>query len=130
MDELRGRCAKLDALGIDEFRFTGPGTDLTIGLPPDHRWLTAALTSRRGVGHVINLPTEEVATSPDPGRAEVRIRSTRPLALGGTIVRDLEMRLAGGRIPRGARPEHLDHAHRLHGRRPGRHGQRTRPRRP
>ena len=49
-----------------------------------------------GIKHVPNLPTEEVFACPDWRRTEGTVRSTRPLALGGTIVRDLEMRFEGG----------------------------------
>jgi aminopeptidase len=45
---------------------------------------------------VANLPTEEVFACPDWRRTEGTVRSTRPLSLGGTIVRDLEMRFEGG----------------------------------
>jgi aminopeptidase len=51
-----------------------------------------------GIYHVPNLPTEEVFTSPDWRRTEGMVRSTRPLHLGGTIVRDLELRFAGGEV--------------------------------
>jgi aminopeptidase len=44
------------------------------------------------------MPTEEVFTTPDRTRADGTIRSTYPLQLGGTIVRDLEFRMEGGRI--------------------------------
>jgi len=47
---------------------------------------------------VPNMPTEEVFTTPDRRRAEGTVRSTRPLQLGGTVVRDLEFRLEDGRI--------------------------------
>ena len=43
-----------------------------------------------------NLPTEEVFACPDWRRTEGTVRSTRPLQLGGTIVRDLEMRFEHG----------------------------------
>jgi aminopeptidase len=39
-----------------------------------------------------------VFTLPDLRRTEGTVRSTRPLALGGTVVRDLELRFEGGRI--------------------------------
>ena len=51
-----------------------------------------------GQTHVPNLPTEEVFTSPDLRRAEGTVRSTLPLVIQGTIVRDLELRFAGGEI--------------------------------
>jgi aminopeptidase len=50
-----------------------------------------------GIRHIANLPTEEVFAPPDWRRTEGTVRSTRPLALGGTIVRDLEMRFEAGR---------------------------------
>ena len=43
-----------------------------------------------------NLPTEEVFNCPDWRRTEGTVRSTRPLSLGGTIVRDLELRFSAG----------------------------------
>ncbi len=51
-----------------------------------------------GAFHVPNMPTEEVFTTPGRRRAEGTIRSTLPLQLGGTAVRDLGFRLSGGRI--------------------------------
>jgi aminopeptidase len=44
------------------------------------------------------MPTEEVFTCPDWRRVEGTVRSTRPLALGGTVVRDLEVRFESGEI--------------------------------
>ena len=43
------------------------------------------------------MPTEEVFTSPDRRRTEGVVRSTKPLALSGNVVRDLEIRFEGGR---------------------------------
>ena len=90
------RCAQLDEQALDAIRFTGPGTDLTVGLLAGSRWTGGAITTADGVQHVPNLPTEEVFNCPDWRRTEGIVRSTRPLSLGGTVVRDLEMRFAGG----------------------------------
>ena len=95
-ETLRRRCEQLDALAFDAIRFTGPGTDLTVGLLPGARWLGGGIETVDGIKHVPNLPTEEVFACPDWRRTEGTVRSTRPLALGGTIVRDLEMRFEGG----------------------------------
>ena len=43
------------------------------------------------------MPTEEVFTSPDRRRTEGVVRSTKPLALAGNVVRDLEIRFEAGR---------------------------------
>jgi aminopeptidase len=44
------------------------------------------------------MPTEEVFTTPDSRRTEGFVRSTRPLALYGQIVKGLEVRFEAGRI--------------------------------
>jgi aminopeptidase len=98
LDRLRERAAALDERRFDAIRFTGPGTDLLVGLSDRHRWLTAAEVSVEGVPHVVNVPTEEVYTTPDRRRTEGIVRSTFPLALGGTIVRGLELRFEAGRV--------------------------------
>ena len=92
----RARCAQLDALAFDALHFDGPGTDLTVGLLPESRWIGGGIETREGIPHVPNLPTEEVFTCPDWRRTEGTVRSTRPLALGGTVVRDLEVKFANG----------------------------------
>ena len=96
IDRLRARAAALDERQFDAIRFVGPGTDLTVGLSDRHRWLTAAEETVDGVPHLVNVPTEEVYTTPDRRRTEGTVRSTFPLALGGTIVRGLELRFSGG----------------------------------
>ena len=45
-----------------------------------------------------NLPTEEVYTSPDRRRTEGVVAATRPLSLGGLVVRDLELRFHDGPV--------------------------------
>ena len=98
IERLRERAALLDERRFRTLRFTGPGTDLRVGLDPSHRWLTAAESSINGVPHLVNVPTEEVYTTPDRRLTEGTVRSTFPLALGGSIVRGLELRFAAGKI--------------------------------
>ncbi len=88
---LNGRC-------FDSIRFRGPGTDLVVGLLPDSYWHAADSKTTFGQRFVPNLPTEEVFATPDRLRAEGVVRSTRPLALEGSIARDLELRFEAGRI--------------------------------
>jgi aminopeptidase len=96
VDKLHARCRQLDAAAFDAVHFVGPGTDLTVGLLPGARWSGGGLETTGGIRHVPNLPTEEVFACPDWRRTEGTVRSTRPLQLGGTIVRDLELRFEGG----------------------------------
>jgi aminopeptidase len=91
------RADLLTSRRFDAIRFRGPGTDLTVGLLPGSTWRAAQDETSWGQKHVPNVPTEEVFTTPDARRTEGVVRSTRPLALMGTIVRDLEIRFEGGR---------------------------------
>jgi aminopeptidase len=98
VDELSLRCAALDEQRFDALHYLGAGTDLYVGLPPGHRWVTALLQARSGVTHIAALPSEEIFTAPDPARTEGTVRASKPLALGGTVVEDLELRFANGSI--------------------------------
>jgi aminopeptidase len=92
------RAAVLNELRIDAIHFRGPGTDLQVGLLPESRWQGVESETAQGLPYVANMPTEEVFTTPDARRTEGHVRSTRPLALYGRIVRGLEVRFEGGRI--------------------------------
>lgn len=97
---LETRAETLNQMRLDSIRYEGPGTNLTVGLLPESRWLGPTVTSRRGRRHVCNVPTEEVYTTPDPTRADGVIRATRPVVLAGTIVEGLELTFADGQIQR------------------------------
>ena len=92
------RARRLNELQVDTLRFSGPGTDLTVGLLPESRWQGCESETSEGIPYVANMPTEEVFTTPDSRRTEGVVRSTRPLALYGRIVRGLEVRFEAGRI--------------------------------
>jgi aminopeptidase len=98
VDKLRRRAMQLNDLQLDSLHYAGPGTDLTVGVLQDHRWLGGGVETTYGAFHVPNMPTEEVFTTPDRNRADGEIRSTYPLQLGGSIVRDLSFTMEGGRI--------------------------------
>jgi aminopeptidase len=93
--KLKERAALLNERRFDALHYRGPGTDLTVGLHPASQWQAASDVSR-GIEHVANMPTEEVFTTPDSRRVEGVVRSTLPLQIQGTIVRDLVVRFEGG----------------------------------
>ena len=95
---LEERASVLNERGFDHLRFRGPHTDLTVGLIPGSTWCTALDETVEGRRHVVNMPTEEVFTTPHRLRTEGFVRSTMPLALSGNIVRDLELRFEEGRV--------------------------------
>jgi aminopeptidase len=97
-DTLAGVARRLSERDFDALHYEGPGTDLTVGLLPGARWQAARFETVDGIEHMPNLPTEEVFTTPDPGRTEGQATSTKPLVLiDGTVVRNLRVRFEGGR---------------------------------
>ncbi len=79
-------------------KYTGPGTDLTIGLADGHAWRGGASTARNGITCNANLPTEEVFTTPHRLRVDGTVRSTKPLSYNGTLIEGIEVRFEGGKI--------------------------------
>ena len=98
MDRLDRRAAALNERRFDALHYRGPGTDLTVGLLEQARWLSARFKTAGGIEFVPNMPTEEVFTTPDCRRADGVIAASRPLALAGDIVEGLRVTLEHGRI--------------------------------
>jgi aminopeptidase len=98
VERIGGRARALNDLEVDVIHFQGPGTDLRVGLLPESRWQGVESQTAQGIPYVANMPTEEIFTTPDLRRTEGIVRSTRPLALYGRIVRGLEVRFEKGRI--------------------------------
>jgi aminopeptidase len=95
---LRRSADALTERRFDAVELSGPGTELTVGLLPTSSWWSGDFTTREGLRHLPNLPTEEVFTTPDPTRTEGHVTSTKPLVLkDGTIVRGLRITFEGGR---------------------------------
>jgi aminopeptidase len=90
---------RIDEQRFDALRFEGPGTDLTVGLLPSSRFAleTPGMETVDGVVHAPNLPTEEIASTPDPLRVEGVVRATKPLDVSGSVVRNLFVHFEQGR---------------------------------
>ena len=95
--ELGQMAQRLDGAQLDSLHFTGPGTDLTIGLLDGVRWGGGGMTSAEGVRYLANIPTEEGFTTPDPERTHGVVTSTKPLLVSGATVSGLRIRFEGGR---------------------------------
>jgi aminopeptidase len=96
--ELRKRSTWLNGERFAALHFTGPGTDLTVGLADGHEWHGGASTAKNGVTCNPNIPTEEVFTTPHALKVEGHVSSTKPLSHQGTLIDDIQVRFEGGRI--------------------------------
>lgn len=88
----------LTAKQYDALHFTGPGTDLTIGLVANHRWLGGQGETTTGILYTPNLPTEETFTMPHCERVDGVVTASKPLSVSGTVIKEFSMTFADGRM--------------------------------
>jgi aminopeptidase len=98
LKQLAERSSFLNAMHYAALHFRGPATDLRVGLPPGHTWVSGQSTSRNGIPFVANIPTEEVFTIADRARVDGTVRATKPLAYGGTMIEDFNLTFKDGRV--------------------------------
>jgi aminopeptidase len=95
---LLARSRALNEQCFSALRFTGPGTDLTVGLPAGHRWNSAQAVTTGGLTFTPNLPTEEVFTLPHRERVEGVVAATMPLSYAGTLIEDIRLVFRAGQV--------------------------------
>jgi aminopeptidase len=88
----------LNARKFHALHYSGPGTDLTIGLADGCLWQGGAATAKNGITCNANIPTEEVFTTPHARRVEGHVASTKPLSYQGALIDGIAVRFEGGRI--------------------------------
>ncbi|MFE8871800.1 aminopeptidase [Acetobacter persici] len=95
---LHRRAAFLNDARYAALHFTGPGTDLTVGLADGHDWAGGSEKAGNGIVCNPNIPTEEVFTTPHRLKVEGYVASTKPLSHQGTLIDDIRVRFEGGKI--------------------------------
>jgi aminopeptidase len=95
---LAERTRWLNGQRFSALHYTGPGTDLTIGLADGHEWEGGASTARNGITCNANIPTEEVFTTPHCRRVSGHVVSSKPLSYQGTLIDNIAVRFEAGRI--------------------------------
>jgi len=98
LKHLKKRADYLQAKKYSALHYTAPGTDLTLGLPQGHKWLSAQMLAANGVVFTANMPTEEVYTLPDRNSAEGTVTATFPLSYGGSLIEGFSVTFKDGRI--------------------------------
>jgi aminopeptidase len=99
LDALERRRTLLDERRFDRLEFRGPGTELTVGLLEQSRWMGGYSETHWGQVFCANLPTEEVFTTPHRLRVDGTVRGTRAVAYDeGIVVDGIELRFAAGAI--------------------------------
>ncbi|HEU4962237.1 MAG TPA: aminopeptidase [Bacilli bacterium] len=92
---------KIDWLTDKQFTrliFKSETADLTLDLPPNHKWVGGALTGPQGQAFLPNLPTEEVFTAPLRTGVNGRVRATKPIFFNGEFVEGAEFVFRDGKV--------------------------------
>jgi aminopeptidase len=95
---LRIRTEWLNGQRFSALRYSGPRTDLTIGLADGHEWVGGASTAKNGIICNPNIPTEEVFTTPHARRVSGHVVSTKPLSYQGSLIDGIAVWFEEGRI--------------------------------
>ena len=86
LGNLGARSEHLNAKRYSALKYTGPGTNLTLGLPAGHRWVSGRSASSNGIPFTANLPTEEVFTIAHRDHVDGIVRASKPLSYGSTLI--------------------------------------------
>ena len=95
---LRKRSNWLNQQNFASLHFSGPGTDLKVGLADGHEWMGGASLARNGITCNPNIPSEEVFTTPHCMRVQGTVSSTKPLSHQGTLIDNICVKFEAGSI--------------------------------
>ncbi len=96
--ELKKRVKWLNDQRFSALQYTGPGTDLMLGLADGHIWKGGASLALNGVTCQPNIPTEEVFTCPHAYKVDGKVTATKPLAHQGSVIEGISVRFEAGKI--------------------------------
>ncbi|WP_219837676.1 aminopeptidase [Paenibacillus sp. R14(2021)] len=98
-DNLRSKAGRLNERKYMELRYRNAvGTDVTIGLPEGHIWVSAGTKNAQGNLFIPNMPTEEVFTSPLRTAINGKVVSSKPLSYNGNLIDRFAITFTDGRI--------------------------------
>jgi len=88
----------LNQMQFDYLHYEGPGTDLKVGLPENHIWISGAQDNADGVTFVPNIPTEEIFTAPHREKINGILKNSLPLVYSGNIIDKFELEFKNGKV--------------------------------
>lgn len=97
-DTLDSKAKRLNDRRYKALHYIAPGTDLTIGLAKEHKWVSAGSHNDAGTLFIANMPTEEVFTAPHKTGVNGVVSSTKPLSYGGNLIENFSFTFKEGRI--------------------------------
>ncbi|HQY19850.1 MAG TPA: aminopeptidase [Ignavibacteria bacterium] len=88
----------LSKMKIDKLYFTGPDTDLEVGLTKNSIWKGGQVKAQNGREFIPNLPTEEVFTCPDFSRTNGKVKVTKPVKVLENLLTGIWFEFKDGKV--------------------------------
>ena len=99
IEKLSAYIQKMQNYNFKSITFTnGLGTNLEIGLPKGHIWVSCNVKAKTGNNFVFNIPTYEIFTAPNRNEVNGIVYSTKPLVYMGNIIDKFWFRFEKGRV--------------------------------
>ena len=99
LDDIKDRLRKLNAIDTDYMHFTsGNGTDITVALCEDAKWLGGTATVPENTEICPNIPTEELYSAPHKNRVNGRVKASMPLVYNGNLIEDFYFDFKDGAV--------------------------------
>lgn len=96
--QLKSNCDKLNEYKFERLEYKNSrGTDFTVWLIPEGHWCGGSEETKQGIVFNPNMPTQEVFTSPQKGRAEGTLVASKPLSYEGQLIEDFSITFKNGR---------------------------------
>lgn len=94
LNKAANRCAKMNNMNIKTLTYKNTlGTNLTIALPENYNWSSAKESQ-----YIVNMPSEEIFTSPVKDKTEGIVYSTKPLLYNGVSIEDFYLKFSKGKV--------------------------------
>jgi aminopeptidase len=98
LSELVARGNLLTSKAYARLHYSGPDTDLTIGLPKGHIWQGGGASTTSGQRFLPNIPTEEIFTLPHRDQVDGTVKATKPLSVAGRLIDGFSLTFEKGRV--------------------------------
>ena len=96
--DIKSRCDYLNSLNIKSLEYkSANGTDFTVGLIENAKFMGGRETTLNGVSYNPNIPSEEVFITPKKGEAQGIVYSSRPLSFRGELIENFSIRFENGK---------------------------------
>ena len=96
--KLKSKAKWMNEMNFESLLYTGPGTNLEVGLAVGHEWVGGSTNTKKGIPTFPNMPTEEIFTTPHCKKVNGTVRSTKPLSYQGSLIENIEVEFKNGKI--------------------------------